>query len=181
MRRKNIFMTAAALGCAFVTGCSNADRSLSLFTDTTIGFELTFDSKAATPAKAILGYNRSEGLMNPVYSEGLSVTYDNNGSIVRTKTVTANYRDEAYSVIVKMNGHKQAQAKPDKAKSNSGQLFITGQAAKLLAQNPIAVAVLTDDRDVAVEAMRTAERVEVVRAAYAANPSPNSEVRTAAR
>ncbi len=179
MRKKNLFAVAAALGCAFVTGCSNADRSLCLFTDTTVGFELTFDSKSATPAKTILGYNRSEGLMNPVYSEGTSVTYDNNGTIVRSKTITPNYRNEAYSVIVKMNGHKQAQAKPDKAKSNSGQLFITGQAANLLAQNPIAVAALTDDRDVAIEAVRTAERVEVVRSAYAANPAP--EVRTAAR
>lgn len=131
MSAKQVAMIGIVMGLGTVVGCSNADRSLCLFTDTTVGFELTFDSKSATPAKTILGYNRSEGILNPVYSETHAVTYENNSSVVKAKSMTPKYRDEAYSVIVKMNGHKQAEAKPDKTAGNSGQLFITGQAANL--------------------------------------------------
>ena len=164
MRTKIISALLILTGTVSLAGCNNADRSLCLFTDTTVGFELTFDSKAANPAKAILGYNRSEGLLNPVYSETKSARYSSDSSVARERTVTPTYRDDAYSVIVKMNGHRQAQASPKDARKGNGQLFITGKAAQMLAQNPIAVAALTDDTDVALEAVRTAETVEIARA-----------------
>lgn len=147
LRKASVF--AVVLGSLAGVGCSNADRSLCLFTDTTIGFGLSFDSKSATPAKTTLGYNRMEGLLNPVYSEGHEVSYASDGTVVRKKSITPQYRNEAYSVIVKMNGHKQAegQASANGDNRGGGQLFITGKAALLLAQNPIAVAALMEDRE----------------------------------
>lgn len=143
---RKVSVMAVVLGSLAAVGCSNADRSLCLFTDTTVGFQLSFDSKSATPAKTILGYNRSEGLMNPVFGEAREIVYDTEGTVLRKMTITPHYRPEAYSVIVKMNGHKQTERVLTKEEDKrGGQLFVTGKAALLMAQNPVAVAALMDD------------------------------------
>lgn len=151
MRTKGfVTVLALAAGCLPIVGCNAvADRSVTLFTDTTVGFELTFDTKAANPVKAILGYNRSEGLLNPVYGEAVATTYAEDGISIKAKNVDPEFREDAYSVIVKLNSQKQADsATADGTQKGSNHLFITGKAAQLVAQNPAAVAAISNDGNV---------------------------------
>ena len=160
MRTKGFVVILALAGTMLLGGCNaKADRSVTLFTDTTVGFELTFDTKAANPLKAIVGYNRSEGLLNPVYGEAVTMTYSDDGTSVKAKSIDPEFREDAYSVIVKLNSQKFADsASADSQQNGSDHIFITGKAAQLVAQNPAAVAALTNDGGGIADAVRSASR-----------------------
>jgi len=148
-----------ALAGTTMVGCNNTSRALTLFSDTTVGIEITLDSESATPARAILGFHQSRGLKNPVVSNEVATDYREEGGL-NNKTVTPRYRPEAYSVVVKENGYRDGENAELQAKKKiSGRLFLMGKAADLLVQSPAAVATLTDDPAVAIEAIRAAAGV----------------------
>ena len=139
---------AMILGVAGVSlvGCSPIDRSMLFFTHTTIGIEVSTGDPTSAPVKALVGYNRTEGVINPVYDkEGIATT---DGS---------KYRKEAYSVLATIQGQGSANA-PATATGTEGnvgtkikgsQWFATGEAAKILARQPGIAGAISGSPDIA--------------------------------
>lgn len=73
------FGTVTAVAC--IGGCTDSllDRSLVFATHTTLGVEVSVSpSEASSPVKALIGYSRSEGVLNPVYhSKGVEAPATN--------------------------------------------------------------------------------------------------------
>ncbi len=133
MFRKLLYFVFVMSMLFVLTGCwenSLLDRSLIFSTHTTLGLEIAVSpAETSAPAKIIIGYKRSEGVLNPVYhSEGIHP--GNAGG-------TPKYRPEAYSVIAKIHGEVGAKA-ADTAEGTMSvaQWFATGEAAKILARQP---------------------------------------------
>lgn len=133
-----------------LTGCENSliDRSLIFATHTTAGLEVAVGGPAETavsPVKLIIGYKRSEGVLNPVYDRmGISTSgTDANGLGDR-------YRKEAYSVVAKLVGEAEASA-GSQAEGAMGvaQWFATGRAANIIARNDGIAAAVTGSSEIA--------------------------------
>ena len=79
---------AAIAVCCLTAGCENSllDRSLVFFTNTTLGVEVSVSpSDATAPVKLIIGYKRSEGVLNPVYhSQGVEAPVTTDESVALT-------------------------------------------------------------------------------------------------
>lgn len=124
--------------------CSTAERSLIFTTHTNVGVDVSIGAASDSPVNLTLGYERFEGVMNPVYDEdGIDAT-------------GAKYRADAYSVIAKFEGTIQSGAKTaGTANSTTGpeasgavvatQWFATGRAAELLAGEKLTAAALSDN------------------------------------
>jgi hypothetical protein len=153
MTRNNYLMLAAAL---FLVGCRHntlIDRSLIFSTHTSFGIEVSVSpSETDSPAKLLIGYKRTEGVLNPVY-----YNLDKDGKGPSTRSVRDFYLNDAYSVLAKFEGTATSSggatsqttvtaAKSD-TKDASGNLsatvqggmtlsqwFATGEAAKILAR-----------------------------------------------
>jgi len=136
-----------------LTGCyenSFVDRSLIFSTHTTVGLEASVQptEAATTPVSFVLGYKRTEAVLNPVYhNDGIetpdtekTVSEDRDGNM--RETVERNgrrprYRQQAYSVIAKLEGNTGGKV----SQSAEGQLsvaqwFATGEAATRIAGQP---------------------------------------------
>lgn len=154
MRRLRPIASSSVL-CAVVFllgGCQDSllDRSLIFATHTSVGIEVAVNPAETTtaPVKLLIGYSRSEGVVNPVYhSQGVKAPAPTAERIEGGKTerwyasdggMISRYREpEAYSVLAKFQGESAAEA----AKSASGKLtvaqwFATGVAAIKLAEQP---------------------------------------------
>jgi non-canonical (house-cleaning) NTP pyrophosphatase len=139
------------LGLALLPACSTFERSLIFTTHTTVGLGVSVGQAADSPVNLTIGYERFEGVLNPVYDES---------GIDNTKK---KYRDEAYSVIAKFEGDIKASAQaaaPDPANTSkpgggtsgavvASQWFATGEAATLLAKERLTSVALTDSPQVA--------------------------------
>lgn len=119
-------------------GCrenSLLDRSLIFSTHTAAGIELAVNPAQTTgaPAKLMIGYSRTEGVINPVYdSRGVEAPAEGTPGIIKR------YREpEAYSVLAKFAGSADADA-AGAAQAGAGvsQFFATGNAALILARQP---------------------------------------------
>lgn len=141
-------------------GCSNIDRSLIFFTNTTTGLEVSASGTTADPVRIILGYKRQEGVINPVYdAAGIeTVSYDVNGY---PQHQTDKYRDEAYSVIAKYQGGSTGSAGDVSAAATNAQWFATGEAAVILAGQPGIAGAVTGSSDVAKAAAEQAKALAV--------------------
>lgn len=149
MFRKLLYFVFVMSMLFVLTGCwenSLLDRSLIFSTHTTLGLEIAVSpAETSSPAKILIGYKRTEGVINPVYhSKGITpakkekTTQDSAGKkTITTENATARYRPEAYSVIAKIHGKVGAKA-ADTAEGTMSvaQWFATGQAAKILAGQP---------------------------------------------
>ncbi|MEM6393426.1 MAG: hypothetical protein AAF797_11685 [Planctomycetota bacterium] len=141
-------------------GCHNSllDRSLIFATHTTGGIEVSLNptEAASGPVTLVIGYRRTEGVINPVFYDHLAPRNDSypttqpdiNVGEIQTKNY---YRDKAYSVIAKFTG--QFSAKVTQPGTEAGikglsQWFATGDAAVALAKSGGAAA-LTDNAEVA--------------------------------
>lgn len=148
-----------AMVVPWLTGCrenSLLDRSLLFATHTTMGLEIAVSANEIdSPVKILIGYKRSEMVLNPVYhSEGvvspaMKETPKMMGEggaatlVITSEPVSKHpvkikrYRKNAYSVLAKIAtktvGLAGNQASADLALS---QWFATGEAAIILAQHP---------------------------------------------
>ena len=138
-------MILGVVGVSLV-GCSPIDRSMLFFTHTTIGIEVSTGDPTSAPVKALVGYNRTEGVINPVYDKDGIATTDG-----------SKYRKEAYSVLATIQGQGSANA-PATATGTEGnvgtkiagsQWFATGEAAKILASQPGIAGAISGSPDIA--------------------------------
>ena len=140
-----------------VAGCRDSliDRSLIFATRTTIGVEVSASpAETGTPAEIVIGYKRFEGVLNPVYcSDGTEIVASPDGG-----TAVPRYRPEAYSVIAKLQGQIKGTASPAGAAVYGAQWFATGEAATKMAEHPAFAVVMTDNPQIAAEAVRIADR-----------------------
>jgi len=120
-------------------GCrenSLLDRSLIFSTHTAAGIEVSVNPVEVTgaPARLMIGYSRTEGVINPVYdSRGVEAPAGDGPGIIKR------YREpEAYSVLAKFAGSAGADAAGGAAQGGAGvsQFFATGNAALILARQP---------------------------------------------
>jgi hypothetical protein len=121
-----------------VAGCykdSFVDRSLIFSTHTTLGLEASVQptDAAAAPVSLVLGYKRTEGVLNPVYhADGVRVSSGDQGTTVKSR-----YRDKAYSVIAKLEGNTGGKVQETaEGQMSVAQWFATGEAATMLAGQP---------------------------------------------
>ena len=135
-----------------LTGCSNLNRSLIFATHTTVGLEIAISPHESNPVNIIIGYKRSESVINPVYDKKGTKTSakDTNGNPI----INSNkYRPEAYSVIAKLSGKINTDAKQAAAAEMSGaQWFATGKAATKLAEQPGIAGAVSGSPKIAKEA-----------------------------
>lgn len=141
---------AMILGLAGVSlvGCGSLDRSMLFFTHTTVGIEVSAgDPTNGAPIKAVVGYKRAEGVINPVYDKAGIAGIAGEGK----------YRKEAYSVLAKIQG-KGWGNRPEMttetggnigAKIKGSQWFATGEAAKILASQPGIAGAISGSPDIA--------------------------------
>jgi len=172
MVRKLLLMILLASASLASIGCKDSllDRSLIFSTHTTLGVEVSASpAESGEPVKLIIGYKRSEGVINPVYhSDGIE-TADEEQSTARNepndvvKTIISKgrrprYRDQAYSVIAKFRGDAGTSATgAAEGKVSVAQWFATGEAAMTLASQPGIAGAVTGSSEVAREATRQAE------------------------
>jgi len=172
MLRRQLLILLLVLGSLGLVGCENSllDRSLIFSTHTTLGVEVSASpAESGEPLKLIIGYKRTEGVMNPVYhSMGIETADEEETTVLNTghsetKTIAAKgrrprYREEAYSVIAKFSGDAGTSAKgAAEGKISVAQWFATGEAAKTLANQPGIAGAITGSSEVAREATRQAE------------------------
>ena len=159
----------AVVALACLTGCSNVERSLIFFTNTTIGAEISA-GEPGTPIEGVVGFKRAEGVINPVYdkkgittectsTECTAVQCAPFNCTMDTKTntrklTTKKYRDEAYSVLATIRGKGSAGSKGTSAKIGGGQWFATGEAARILARQPGIAGAISGSPDIAEAAAR---------------------------
>lgn len=132
-----------------LTGCKPntlLDRSLIFSTHTTLGLEVSVDpTDSAGAATIVIGYRRSEGVLNPVF---YNHSPDGASSSAK-KSADDYYLDDAFSVIAKFEGSASGNAAQTAAgKTVLSQWFATGEAAKILARYGGAIA-LSDNPAVA--------------------------------
>jgi hypothetical protein len=120
-------------------GCgenSVLNRSLIFSTHTAAGVEVSVDPARTTgaPAKLLIGYSRTEGVINPVYdARGVEAPAEGSSGTVRR------YREpEAYSVLAKFAGTTGSSVAGGAADAGASvaQFFATGNAALILARQP---------------------------------------------
>jgi len=136
-RRCLVGLTLVAALCVLV-GCQNSliDRSLIFSTHTTFGLEVSVNpAETNSPAKIIIGYQRTEGVLNPVYYNLRDMAANTAAGGGKDLKVGDFYRPEAYSVLAKFQGGAGGNA-GNTAESNMtlSQWFATGEAADLLAK-----------------------------------------------
>lgn len=132
-------------------GCGTTSKNLIFFTNTSIGVDVGSDPTSGTPVKAVIGYKRQEGVLNPVYDESERVQdRDDQGKLIST-TSKGKLRDQAYSVIAKYQGSAEASANVD---MSSAQWFATGLAAEKLADAPGIAGAVTGSAKVAEAAAK---------------------------
>lgn len=176
-RLKCVFLLALV---SLIGGCENSliDRSLIFSTHTNFGLEVSINpAEMSAPAKVQIGYQRTEGVLNPVYYNlCVLCKQKNNACECPNRKATDFYLPEAYSVLAKFTGQAQTSGGastntttgtqrfdaggnpiPGTAGTVSSnvsggmtlsQWFATGEAAKILAQHGGASA-LTDNPGVA--------------------------------
>ena len=152
MDARKSFVLVCLLAC-LLGGCykdSFVDRSLIFATHTTLGLEASIQptETATTPVSLVLGYKRTEGVMNPVYhADGIETpdteTITSGGPGGATPQTSARqgrrprYRDEAYSVLAKFRGDVGGNVQQSaEGQMSVAQWFATGEAAIILAQQP---------------------------------------------
>lgn len=169
MFRKLLYFVFVMSMLFVLTGCwenSLLDRSLIFSTHTTLGLEIAVSpAETSSPAKILIGYKRTEGVINPVYhSKGITpakkeeTTQDSAGKkTITTENGAARYRPEAYSVIAKIHGEVGAKA-ADTAEGTMSvaQWFATGQAAKILAGQPGIAGAVSGSSEIGEAAAREA-------------------------
>ncbi len=119
-------------------GCENSllDRSLVFSTHTTLGLEVSISpAETSAPARILMGYKRSEGVLNPVYHS------DGAEPAEAGETGPKRYREKAYSVLAKIATDVSGKAGVgDRGSTEAAmalsQWFATGRAAELLAEQP---------------------------------------------
>jgi hypothetical protein len=152
--KKLISILIILISSGWFSGCSNLERSMIFSTHTTVGLEIAVSPQETQPVNIIIGYKRSEGVLNPVYDkEGLKAgTKDAEG-----KPVIANnkYRDKAYSVIAKLSGKLSAEAqKAAGAEMSGAQWFATGIAADNISGQPGIAGAITGSAKIAEAAAK---------------------------
>ncbi|MHC4159069.1 MAG: hypothetical protein ACYSSO_08320 [Planctomycetota bacterium] len=150
MFKKVFCFVTGVLFVLTLAGCGSVlDRSLIFATHTTVGVEVSVSPvETGNPVALIIGYKRTEGVINPVYDkEGIS-TCPNPTSCVPIQK----YRDKAYSVIAKLEGKIAANANPSSAVVSGAQWFATGEAANNVSSHPEFAVALTDNPAIAKQA-----------------------------
>ncbi len=130
-------------------GCSNLERSMIFSTHTTVGLEIAVSPQETQPVNIIVGYKRSEGVLNPVYDEeGIKAgKKDTEGNPVIANN---KYRNKAYSVIAKLSGKLSAEAqKAAGAEMSGAQWFATGIAADNISRQPGIAGAVTGNAKIA--------------------------------
>ena len=152
MDARKSFVLVCVLAC-LLGGCykdSFVDRSLIFATHTTLGLEASVQptEAATTPVSLVLGYKRTEGVMNPVYhADGIetpdkeTITTGGPGGAtpqtIERQGRRPRYRDEAYSVLAKFRGDVGGNVQQSaEGQMSVAQWFATGEAAVILAQQP---------------------------------------------
>jgi hypothetical protein len=169
MLQKYLLIIVVTLMSFMLVGCwedSLLDRSLIFSTHTTLGIEVAVSpAETTSPAKIIIGYKRTEGVINPVYhSKGIKTskiekTTKEGGktTIETTPCGTSRYKKEAYSVIAKFSGETSAKAeRAAEGKLSVAQWFATGEAAKTLARQPGIAGAVSGSSEVAKAAAQEA-------------------------
>ena len=134
-----------------LAGCGTASKNLIFFTNTSFGVDVGSDPTSGAPIKAVIGFKRQEGVLNPVYDETeRTETKDEQGKPTSI-TTKGGLRDQAYSVIAKYQGSAQASANTD---MSSAQWFATGLAAEKLADAPGIAGAVTGSAKVAEAAAK---------------------------
>lgn len=157
-------------------GCKDSllDRSLIFSTHTALGLEISINPTETTagPVKLLVGYNRTEGVINPVYhSEGVNapastVVQESIGADGQRTTRTPviidgqapeiqRYRREAFSVLAKFAGKVKGNAQNTADGTIvASQWFATGEAAKILAKQPGIAGAISDNAAIYRAAMQ---------------------------
>ena len=167
MSKKTLFSILGTVALCSLSGCGEnrlIDRSLVFATHTTMGLELSVSpAETSGPVNMVLGYKRTEGVINPVYhSEGIETpdqeihTAPEAGTTsVTTTGRRPRYRDESYSVIAKFAGETGGSAdKITSAGMSVAQCFATGEAAKTIAGQPGIAGAVTGSSEIAEAAAR---------------------------
>jgi hypothetical protein len=164
MVRRKVLIVLPVLASMLLVGCKDSllDRSLIFSTHTTLGVEASVaPAESGEPISLIIGYKRSEGVINPVYhSEGIETADEEQTAISskgqgQTKTSAAKgrrprYRTDAYSVIAKFSGDAGTSATgAAEGKISVAQWFATGKAAKILANQPAIAGAVSGSSEVA--------------------------------
>lgn len=178
MVRRQLFVVVLALASLGLVGCKDSllDRSLIFSTHTTLGVEVSASpAESSEPLKLIIGYKRSEGVINPIYhSKGIETADEEDTTTLNTghsetKTTTAKgrrprYREQAYSVIAKFSGDAGTSAKgAAEGKISVAQWFATGEAAKTLASQPGIAGAVTGSSEIARAAAEEESRMTTFR------------------
>ncbi len=169
MIRKTLFPILGTVLLCSVTSCRQdglIDRSLVFSTHTTMGLELSVSpAETSGPVNMVLGYKRTEGVINPVYhSDGIEtphqVTHAAGQDGAATVTTTGRrprYREESYSVIAKFAGETGGKAdQVASAGMSVAQWFATGEAAKTIASQPGIAGAVSGSSDIADAAAQEA-------------------------
>jgi len=161
MIKRALFSVPVVVLLYVLTGCENSliDRSLIFATHTTLGVELSVTpSETSGPVNIIMGYKRTEGVLNPVYhSQGIETPDKETKTLSKegtNKVITTGrrprYRDESYSVIAKFTGETTGSANKIASTGMSvAQWFATGEAAKTLANQPGIAGAVTGSSEIA--------------------------------
>lgn len=176
MLQKNLLIIVFTLISFMLVGCwedSLLDRSLIFSTHTTLGIEVAVSpAETSSPARIIIGYKRTEGVINPVYhSKGIETSTikettedDGKTTIETTPCGTSRYKEEAYSVIAKFSGETGAKAdRAAEGKLSVAQWFATGEAAKTLARQPGIAGAVTGSSEIAKAAAQGAAGLSKLR------------------
>lgn len=126
------------------TGCAS-NKNMVFFTNTSIGVEVAVEPSGTTPGKFILGYKRQEGVIDPVHSQSESDP--------TTKKKSDKMRDEAHSVLAKLNFGTKAEKI---ASAEAAQWFATGEAARIMAKAPAIAGAVTGSAEIARAAAQAA-------------------------
>jgi len=171
MIKRALFFVPVVVVLHLLTGCENSliDRSLIFATHTTLGLEVAVGGPAETavsPVKLIVGYKRSEGVLNPVYDREYISTVGTDDSGAQDK-----YRKQAYSVVAKLVGETKASAGSQvEGAMGISQWFATGRAADIIARNDAIAAAVTGNTGIAEALAKMparAERLEGLNEDYA--------------
>jgi len=167
MSKEILFSILGTIALCSLSGCGEnrlIDRSLVFATHTTMGLELSVSpAETSGPVNMILGYKRTEGVINPVYhSEGIETpdqeihTPPEAGTAsVTTTGRRPRYREESYSVIAKFAGETGGSAdKITSAGMSVAQWFATGEAAKTIAGQPGIAGAVTGSSEIAEAAAK---------------------------
>lgn len=134
-----------------LVGCSTASKNLIFFTNTSFGVDVGSDPTSGAPIKAVIGFKRQEGVLNPVYDEAERTESKDELGKTTAITTKGGLRDQAYSVIAKYQGSAEASANTD---MSSAQWFATGLAAEKLADAPGIAGAVTGSAKVAEAAAK---------------------------